>query len=93
MKQLIKEYKGVALIYAINLAVWMIAILMGQKMKSEIEIKLDEIINRLEKIEKMLSEIKDEKAKPLSLSSEEITKKLKSDFLNFIGQLFLKVFL
>lgn len=29
MKQLIKEYKGVALIYAICTAVWMVAILMG----------------------------------------------------------------
>lgn len=29
MKQLIKEYKGVALIFAINLAVWMTAILLG----------------------------------------------------------------
>lgn len=54
-------------------------------MKSEIETKLDEIINRLEKIEKILSEIKDEKSKPLLLSSEEVAKKLKSDFLNFIG--------
>lgn len=29
MKQLIKDYSGVALIFTINLAVWMIAILMG----------------------------------------------------------------
>ena len=37
MKQLIKDlkdYRGVALIFAINLAVWMIAILVGQKMNN-----------------------------------------------------------